>query len=219
METTKTIVERFPFGFLSFILSSGLFFLLSLPYDIFSLQPNFQRFVPFTNLKYLNTDFPNGLIKLILASLVVGIFFYLFSGYFRTINHKIMQGRIRNRLRATAKITVLKKTKNLKANLDFNEWVLKRKISKYMNFIWSMRMITTALFYASEFFWFLVIVLGLGSTVLGFMDYVQWLLWVFVSSILGLIFYGITLSYGIEYEKTKNMFWKLFEEETGRLRA
>jgi hypothetical protein len=118
----EKVVGRMPIWFLFFIASSGIFLILSLPIDIFSpdvlnfenginlnnwvVIPQFfeQYFKPFIMVKYLESgvpsgsNFPVGLVEIIILGLVVGTFMYLLHDGYEWINAKIARKYIKRHL-------------------------------------------------------------------------------------------------------------------------
>ena len=109
MSITKEIIQRYPLSSLVFILTTGLFIVLSFPYDISGLfssegvvlqdwvtffAESGKNFKPFINVNQLKLDLVLGSTKILISSFFVGIFFYLLSDFYRKINNWIMNERI-----------------------------------------------------------------------------------------------------------------------------
>jgi len=175
----EKIAGKMPLWFFFFIASAGLSVILSFPFDIFvfdssktnALPMSFQDlqkisdalnddFKPFTMMKYLGSEFPVGLAKIILVSLVVGTFLYLFYDAYQDVNGRMMRGRVRRKLEARALSKSIMQAKQFKVpkTKDYVKWLRSVDQWGYLDFIGSMKMLTEGLFFGAETFCMLNVV-------------------------------------------------------------
>lgn len=164
-------MERYPLGSLMFIFSAGLFMVISFPFDLSSLissdgvivqdcvtffAESGKNFKPFVNVNLLKADFVLGSTKIIIASLVVGFFFYMVSNLYEKLNHLVAKGKTKNAVFSRRKPkhanTQERMQKCKLLQLEFAEWLREFKLTKYTDFIHSVRRMLTGLIYASETF-------------------------------------------------------------------
>jgi hypothetical protein len=218
METIpKEIVQKLPLHVLFFILSSGLFVVLSLPFDIFQLDfskglrlQNVETFsvdiqngfAPFINVKYLGADpFPVGLIQIILVSLPVGTGIFLLSGIYSWINGKL---KIRENILKICEEYAEKYTKKIREDLKRNErpydyyklnqWLRKTHFSERLEFLNSIRLIARGLLYGSETFFLSVLSVFLACLISSGSVFLPSLYWLGISVALTVFFYVMYLS-------------------------
>ena len=174
MSLPTELIERFPLGELFYILATGLFTILSFPYDLFNLDFSNgiklpvlcdfvkylgENFSPFVNAQGIGVDFVLGLAKIVIASFIVGLLFFIFYDFFERINNFFVKGRIKNKFNSFFDLKNVKM--NRKTELDFNKWARERKISKYLGFVYSIRLAFAGLFHSAEVYFFVVVIVGL----------------------------------------------------------
>ena len=161
-------ITKYPIGYLLFILTSGSFFILSFPYDIFSIDfsnglilPDArffeylgQNFKPFINIKYLSTDSLLSFSKITLLFWITGIFFFFMRDLFCKFNN-ILKCGLTNFPKIKGIYSNLTRSRSKKGNIDqleFAVWARTNKHANHTDFLWSIREITVGLLYASETF-------------------------------------------------------------------
>lgn len=188
MPNSQDILVKFPIGHLFFVLTTGLFVFLSLPYDFFDTDffnilkniPDYtnvfdffgENFSPFTNVSYLNTEKTIVLTKIFFVIIIVGVFFLLISSFFPLFNHLLKRAcsetiRI---IRRKQKIQHTPEEKKQQADnqkeerffeINLAKWSRDKGYKPYLDYKRSINDIATGLFYASEFSLLLILVVAI----------------------------------------------------------
>mgnify|MGYP000909230134 CR=1 FL=1 len=172
MESLDKASALFPIHQVIFILTVGLFIVISFPFDYnellnftkvtftdefgllpmpngISLTDNFQ---PFVNLQYLGNnaiDFSSGVLQMVLLSLPIGALIYSISKVYEVFNRAFT---------TCVCFIIGKKPKTKGINLDdhgvdnlsFNIWVGRRHLGRHINFLASIREVNTGLLYGAQ---------------------------------------------------------------------
>jgi hypothetical protein len=165
----EKIAGRMPLWFFFFIASAGLLVVLSFPFDIFvfdfsktnTLPLSFNDirrisdalnddFKPFAMIKYIGSEFPIGLTRIILVSLVAGAFIYLLYDVYQNINGWIVCGHVRSKIQPE-KTPQGGQLKGVKTK-DYVKWLRSVDQWGYLDFIGSMKMLTEGLLFGAETF-------------------------------------------------------------------
>lgn len=173
---SKEIVTRLQIDELFFVLSAGLFFVATFPFDIFRISERIvsdfsldfytkipslvqENFAPLANISYFGREFPTGLTWMMLTSLVVGAMFYFLYTVYEYVNS--LPGKLYRRIFNKQLSGRHKGASSLSA---FSEWVAQKKLSAYISLIYSMRAVILGLLYAGETL-IVVVLIPLGFVV------------------------------------------------------
>lgn len=229
---TKEVLFKFPIDQVIFIVSSGLTFTLCFPFDILSLDftnglpvsnvGNFgdfsywitQNYKPFIIVKYL--DFPNGIIQIVLLSLVPGLMMFFLQDVFYWANHKIVRGKLKEKLG----ITSLSRDPVERELIDAKhiKWLKKQNALKYFGFLWTLKFATRGSLYAFE----ASVVMGLAAMIISVAGSHQlppyaFSFRFFAVLILGLSIYAVYLVYEVQLDKrNKRLFNELDKENENK---
>lgn len=226
----EKFTNSIPLGHLLYILTTGLFVMLFVPYnflgdDFFNLLKsplNYMEkfeflgrsFVPFGNVSNFANDSVVGFTKILLIILVIGIFFYLVRDLFSLINHipKALKNRISNEKEKI--ISESEKQKDAIESIKFAKWARENGYKGYLDYIWSIREITLGLLNASEFLITILLLVSLPCIYFLYPDNFSNWLGLLVFSFCVLIVSGLLYLYHKnKHENFLSPFRKLQDEE------
>ena len=231
MESVNNALEKFPIHQIIFILTVGIFIVISFPYDynnlltigldkikfynLFGVLPlpqinlSTDSFQPFVNLQYLrssSSDFSIGVAQTILFGLPVGVLIYSLSDLYEKANHGV-KWFVYFIFRRSLTPKGNKLTKRGIDHISFSNWEIKRNQGRYVNFLASVREVNTGLLYGTETLLFLVLI----STILQGNQYHYG--WLFLSFILCLFFGVIYLLSEYKFNKEFNNLMDIYGQE------
>jgi len=179
------------------------------------------NFSPFVNINYLN-DFPNGLIKILLLSFPCGTIFFFFYDVYKRTNHffKVLfwdyfLKNIINRKNKNEKKENLRDGNdqiNLREYFDFFDWIRKKDLGKFFDFMLAMHKITIGLLYSCETY-FLISLFSLFAVLLR--TGIIHLEWLILPIVLNVFFYIVFRVYDKRYESIYNNLFMGFKECSG----
>jgi uncharacterized membrane protein (DUF373 family) len=226
---SEKVVGKMPLWFLLFIASAGLLVTISLPIDLFAVdlrngltlpkiaaifQSFDQNFEPFAMVKYLGSEFPIGIAKIILLSLAIGTIIYLLYDVYERINSQLMGGRAKKILKLQRLEGTPLESFEIK---PFVKWLDEVHYAGYLDFIGSMRMLTEGLLYAAETFFAInavqvarsrYLISLISRTILqkdvniSLQAPLESLLWLGISFAMVLAFYALFLVYFATFNRT-----------------
>jgi hypothetical protein len=221
-EVAKDILGRFPIDQVLYIFVSGFFLVIAFPFDFSSLDLshglpsivlllNYMsgNFAPFVGIKYLGAEFPTGLVKMLLASLPVGVCFFYLYGAFQSFNNIVMKHAKRVFRRNVSDVfrIVFRKHVSIVLHIekqvthrDFYEWAKQKELG-----IWAMRLAILGLFNATEVFLVVILVSSAFS--------VSAWSWLLPAFLIVSFCYSILKAYEWRFESLMKGFSKIFEEE------
>lgn len=238
---SSDLYEKFfgelPLWFLLFIATGGFLVVISCPYDVFAL--NFENgvivptsvgelraisdvldtnFKPFVMIQYLGSEFPAGLAKVILLSVVVGIFMYLLYDAYQYLSDSLMHGWARKKYYAD-KWPAYKKAEDAKLDMLIT-WLVKTRQYRYMEFLGAMKMLTEALLFASGTFFIMNLVL-LPNLIIRLIlriptqSAIVLLVWLGLSFSAGVVSYVIYFHYILTFNNAQENMLIRFDKDTG----
>ena len=230
MESVNNALEKFPINQIIFILTVGIFIVISFPYDynnllaigldkikfynLFGVIPlpqinsSTDSFQPFVNLQYLQSTsgFPIGVTQTILFSLPVGVLIYSLSDIYEKANHGL-KWFVYFIFRRSLTPKGNKLTKRGIDHISFSNWEIRRHQGRYINFLTSVREVNTGLLYGTETLLLFVLI----STILQGNQYHYG--WLFLSFILCLFFGVSYLLSEYKFNKEFNNLMDIYRQE------
>jgi hypothetical protein len=232
MDVPAEVASKFPLAIIVMVFSAGLLFTALLPFDIMSYDfgnglslPSFQNasntgifiensYQPLVNMKYLS-DFPNGLIKILLFSLVPGVFFLFSQDWFDWLNKQPLHGRIKNYLEKKGKFHRLPDI-SVARNIRFVRWLKEKDYLNYLDVITSLRFVPIGCFYVLETLTLFTIFLVLAVSIMKWaVSTLVW--WVLVFILFALITYLLMLMSESYVNRRIKDIYNTFENESKQI--
>jgi hypothetical protein len=173
MAIPAEFASKFPLATLVLIFSAGLLFTAFFPFDVMgfdfgdeglplpalenlhdygtNLESNYK---PCINLKQLS-DFPNGLIKLLLVSIIPGVGLFLMQDCLVWLHKVVMRGKVKEFLKGKNKYTEFPvkgdtEGKRIINNTKFTKWLKENDYYNFADVTNSLKYVSSGFLYAFE---------------------------------------------------------------------
>jgi hypothetical protein len=233
LEIARGIADYFPVNEILFVLTSGVFIVISFPFDVFKFfvdspsvkfllwngipipeMPEISMyFLPFGNLHYLKLDnFAAGLALIIFLSLLVGAFIYCSMGVLEWANRRIswLYRYLYKKRSGVERDHRKKDWISINDQMDFHRWLKKNHLQREVAYLASMRQIIAGFLYGSQILFVVTLVSGI------FMrnNIEFWLGWTIIITVIALFISFIYESHESRYWINMNSFVNLYRDDS-----
>ena len=209
MTTPYEFASKFPLTILVYVFSAGLLFITFFPIDIMSFNilkgwsvpsidalsnivvPLENSYRPFVLLQYFS-DFPNGLVKLVLFSIVPGVFLFLLQDVFMWINHNIMGGKVKNFLKSKRQYEDFS-AKDLDESIKFTKWLKENGYFNYADTLSALKYIPSCCLYVFQIFTALSSALFVAALFFNYFS-LKFIIWILFYGLFGMATYLVDLA-------------------------
>ena len=233
LENAKGIIDYFPINELLFVLTAGVFIVISFPFDIFNFFTDLPSidyslgnviplpdlsyyFQPFGNLHYLKLDnFATGLVLIIFLSLLIGAIMVCSISIFEWVNRRISWP-----FRYFYRKKYGKEREDIKKDwiatneqMSFHRWLERNHLGREILYVSTMRQVSVAFLYGSE-------TLFLVTAISGFFlqNNIQlWGSWMVIITAITLFFMLMYETHEPRYWRSINGFVKLYHADNNEI--